>query len=572
MKNSQIVLKIINALETLLLLFILVGIPVIYNDNLYLMFELPKILIFRIAVISFFVLHIIHSLMDSQNGFRGLWESIKLVKFPKFIIYLLVIFVVWTLLSWIMSPQKTVAFWGNYDKRFGLFSLFHFGLFGITLLSYLRTHKKSLMQILPIAVSFPIIVNLIVSISQLLGDTYTLELMEGRPVGTFGQTNFMAGLMLILIPFLVFCISFSKDKLVKILLVVDILAAFVLIGLSQSRIVWFLSLAMICTYILYFLWLSPKFIRYRRRIVFDVLLLFGMVAISVVAFGDRFENFGLVDTTRQITWEASIEIIMGSPIWGYGYDVAGYLFPTAMYKQGISTPLALDRAHNELLDLMLFGGIPYLIIAGSIQLILLFVLFRKFIKSSYHIFYLSIILSIVLFWLRSIVDINGIVNYIWFVFFVFWGISEILKEHLEKPINKTENTEFYFISSILIILFIEVIALVSLSEYRADKFYNRFIQTGDVEYIRSAVKSAPFFLRYRIEYLDTLVRNREVFDIDNVIPQYMRNEKLLPAEYHYRMGKYYLYVGDKISARNHFKKAVEMAPVKKVYMEALETI
>jgi O-antigen ligase len=559
-------------LEILVLLFILIGIPLLYNADLYLMFELPKILAFRIAAITFFVLHIIHTLQSPLEGFRGLIESLKSVKFPKYIIFVLILFVLWTILSWVFSPQQTVAFWGNYDKRFGLFSLIHFGIFAITLLSFLRESKRDLMHILPIALTVPIIVNLMVSIGQLFGDPYSLELMEGRPVGTFGQTNFMAGLMLILIPFLVFSINYTKDRFVKILLSIDILAGFILIGLSQSRIAWFLSLVMVFAFLLYFLWKHPKFVKYRRRIAFDVVVLGLLIVLSLVNFGERFANFGLMDTTRQVTWRSSVEMIVASPVWGYGYDVAGYLFPTAMYRQGISTPLALDRAHNELLDIMLFGGIPYFLIAAVLMLYFLHTLYRKFVKSNYHIFYMSIIMSIVLFWIRSVVDINGIVNYIWFTFFAFWGVSEILKEHLERTIKPKTNNEFYFIGSVVIILIIEVVSLISFSEYRADKYYNKFIQTGEIEDIRSAVRTAPFFLRYRMEYLDALVRGNEVFDIDDVIPPYMQKEDLLPAEYHYRMGKYYLYVGNKSQAKMHFKKAVEMAPVKKVYMEALEMI
>jgi O-antigen ligase len=572
MKKEGFWKKLVRFLEIGTLLFILLGVPLIYNADLYLMFELPKILIFRIAAILFFVLHLIRSLQSPSEGFRGLIRSITQVNLPKIIVAVIILFVLWTILSWLFSPQKVVAFWGNYDKRFGIFTLIHFGIFAITLLSFLRTSKKHLMSILPIAITIPIIVNLLVAFSQLFGDPYTLELMEGRPVGTFGQTNFMAGLMLMLIPFLVFSIHYTKDRFVKIILFLNIFAAVILIILSQSRIAWFLLLLLIFAYLLYYLWQHKNFVQYRKRIIFDVVVLGVLIVVSLLSFGERFTNFGLVDPTRVLAWKSSIELVIDSPIVGYGYDVAGYLFPTAMYKQGIASSLALDRAHNELFDIMLFGGIPYFLMVVVLMIYFLFILYKKFVKSNYHIFYMSIIISILLFWLRSVVDINGIVNYIWFVFFVFWGISEILKEHLEKPIKPPEKNEFYFISTIVIILMIELVSLISLSEYRADKYYNKYIQTGEIEHIRSAVRTAPFFLRYRIEYLDALVRSREIFEIDRVIPRYMQNQKLLPAEYHYRMGKYYLYVGDVIPAKMHFKKAVEMEPIKKVYMEALESI
>ncbi len=573
--------KIIDFFEIFILIFIVLGLPLIFSREVYLMYELPKILLFRIFVILLLFVHGMKSLHTPILGFQKLFLELKTLYLSGWIKFFVVLALFFLVLSTITSPNFLTAFWGNYDKRFGLFTILHFLVFGITTLSILRSNWQKFLSAFQIFVVVPLVVNAIVSFFQLFLGGLDLSLTEGRAVGTFGQANFLAGYSIMLLPFLVFFFYRTKRILPKIYQCIGIICAVVVIWFSGSRI----GIALlICLFIVFGFFVlmnaladgvkSKGMILGKRLKVFLFFIFSLLLIISLglfILFFPRFNRFGLVDETRVLIWKSSIDLIEERPLLGYGLDVSGYVFPTKMYENGVSHALALDRAHSEILELAVNGGIPFAIIIILLNFVLLYSLSKKLRVSErslekYMIFVLMV--SFMVFWVRSSVDVNGINQYILYVFVCVAIMHKIIQNRVKKVVVLPKEAGYNYVV-VLIYIIISVLGVtVSLTELIADKYYHDFQHSNSLDKIQKSVDFAPYEVRYRMEFLDAKVRAQNKFKLSEVMSQIIIDQQEYSAEYYYRIGKYYEYMDNDLLAHENYRKAVKKAPVRRIYVEA----
>lgn len=202
----------------------------------------------------------------------------------------------------------------------------------------------------------------------------------GRVVSSFGQPNFFAGFLLLILPFCYFLFT-EKDRRIKIIGWVSGLAAYIGIIISYSRTAIFFSLLMLSLV----LWsiVKIKILRKFNPAIFLPVLLLILIFISIqISSGFIYKEFynplntNNPDLARQsienrlYIWPQVVKIGLQKP-FGYGLEnidqAYSLYFQTNKYTFFETNPnystilvqltgLKLNRTHNYLLDLFLFSG------------------------------------------------------------------------------------------------------------------------------------------------------------------------------------------------------------------------
>lgn len=223
----------------------------------------------------------------------------------------------------------------------------------------------------------------------------------GRVVSSFGQPNFFAGFLLLILPFSYYL---SKNKKLSLLGRIGGAVSMVGILISYSRAAIFLSLGLIFFYLILRLSGNKKWIVVLSLIViFSGSLLTSFYLKSGIIYKEFLEpSFIAGNTTdpilnsvekRAYIWPVLINLSLQKPTLGYGIDNIASSFTNyfierrhLLFEETNSVSdvlirlkdLRIDRTHNYTLDLMLFSGI-----FGVLSWILLvFLLLKKILSSN----------------------------------------------------------------------------------------------------------------------------------------------------------------------------------------------
>lgn len=245
----------------------------------------------------------------------------------------------------------------------------------------------------------------------------------GRVVSTFGQPNFYAGFILLVLPL----ISFFSLRIWGFEVIILITGIFI----SQSRIAMIGSSIVFCFLILQ----RIKLFKFKKLIFILLMLIFlggsfflleGPAGIFKKEVESTQHQQWLIDNSpekRIFIWPVILEAIKQRPILGYGLEnispaFTGY-FQTINFNT-LDNPhyhslkdLILDRSHNYILDLLLFsGGVGFLV-----WLVLIGLLFHKLLNSKVSIenSALLISLSVYLIWVQFQNQSAVQLIYFWFL-------------------------------------------------------------------------------------------------------------------------------------------------------------
>lgn len=575
-------IKFFDYFQIGILFLIVFFIPFIKINEVFLLYELPKILIFRILVEVLMVVTIIRKLVCKES---------KLLNFAKLIdkklIILFILLVFWNLIVFVNAQNQITFIWGNYDKRFGVFTILHLVLLTILTIDILLHCRERFWEFFTELIPLSIFINFIICFRQLFLGDLDLSLTEGRVVGLFGQANFLAGFLLMLLPFqLYFCYSNTSKKTNQIY--------FLTLPISLVLIIWTGSRMGIVLYILtlfcWFGYLLLKGTKVNKKAVAALGAAFALIVFLLSNFS-RFRLLGLLENSRKDIWMSSISLIKDFPIFGLGYDSSAYLLPLKMYERGISVPIALDRAHNEFLDIALWIGLPGLIIVIALNFRLMTLLYKSITQSigtveSRRVF--AVLVSIILFWLMGMVNNNGMWHYIFYFFLIGVAFVYLFQENEdsstddqfnEKSMNVVSNqvsTKLklltYRFFGVILLLIMSMFVLININELIGDYYYDKFYRTFDMSYLEKSINKSPNQDRYRVEYLEYQIRNNEKVVFSDIVPDQFLKQKLFQGEYYYRLARYYNSIGDNTKAVQYFEKAIYLEPLKVNYKDELNRI
>ncbi len=335
----------------------------------YNIFELSKLAIFKILVWLLLFLTVT-KLIFIKTAFANL----------KKYIFSPLVFIVGLGLTLIPSINITQSFFGSYDRQAGYLSYLFYFLWFVLLLFNIRTidnrifrsgqkdKLESKIDRILIVVSGAGFLVALYGILQILGIDFLTwpenPLITRRTLSTFGQPNFLASWLLMVIPISAYFIYKSKRFLIKFLSALVLLAQLICLAFTSSRggiIALGLTILLFIICLILFIKIKP---------LAKILASFGLLIVIVAGalslnyiFPGRLSS--LLDAqggslaARLNFYEAASDAITKKPVFGYGLENSGEVF--IKYYQpdwGIygDVGATTDKAHNLVLDIILATG------------------------------------------------------------------------------------------------------------------------------------------------------------------------------------------------------------------------
>lgn len=286
----------------------------------------------------------------------GLWKLIR-QKLPLpteknylSLTLLVFVFVLLAVLASFLGVDFGKSIVGNFYRRDGLLTLFHLaGFFFFLNIFWENSWKKGLSISIGLGAFLTSIWAVVLGLRlHLLGDLSVYRF--GQAIGvTFGQPNFFGGYLLVVLPF-----------------------SFWLLGQSRSKVRWFWLTAIVCQMIAIFLtfsWgailglillftakrlLQKQQITKKEKIFLAIFTLVLLAAIFLVWRPARFNEHFPESRTRIIAHGTLA--FLKRPLLGWGWANFDYAFEAVEWPIKFTPDVYVDRAHSNLLEVLVTTG------------------------------------------------------------------------------------------------------------------------------------------------------------------------------------------------------------------------
>ena len=398
--------KICNFIIKACLFLVILLVPVFFQCYTNRCWEINTMVLFQ-ALIE--ILAIVWLLKLILSGVRPVLSGAKLKAVLLGLIFLGVL-----ILATIFSASPQYSFLGSYERRMGLVTWLH--LFAFFLIIVLEDWRPRDIKLILGGILGSMVGVGAFSFFQFLGfDIVTWQwnatdasIFYRRIFASFGQPNFLASWLLLVIPVGAFCFFYFKKFYVRVFVGLLTIWSLVVLVLTQSRGAWLGFLAEIIFLIGCYL-----FIKRKKKLLWMLAAILAILFIIYVCLNlfvappspssmakdnidhpllYRLDTLIFVKTavtvhTRLLTWRVALQVIAQRPILGYGPDV--FLFeamkhyrPTWAVYEAINT--FPDRAHNDFLDEALTAGLLGLL-AYLIFIVYIFYRALRFIRSNFSV-------------------------------------------------------------------------------------------------------------------------------------------------------------------------------------------
>lgn len=235
--------------------------------------------------------------------------------------------------------------------------------------------------------------NLIVGtyfLLQVAGKDFTeWQQVYGDPSSTLGNPNFVSGFLATttvcyLALFQTNTASLKLNRFMQFISILGIGFSITCIVLTNSSL-GLLSVLFGFLFILISIFLKRIAI-FRKmsnthRLVF-ALSLFIFIPLSAVIL--TFNIFSLASsiTNRLYYWQVSLTALMSKPLQGFGFDSTGDFFRTVDRQDRFGATFAVDSAHNLVIDLATWVGLPVIVIILSLLVLTLIKSLRLILNST----------------------------------------------------------------------------------------------------------------------------------------------------------------------------------------------
>jgi O-antigen ligase len=363
-------------------------------------------------------------------------RSALFFKSQKNIVIIMLAFIIWSILSYLFSPNKTETFYGVTGRQTGL--LTYISLVIIFLAAVVVGSNNLNLKVLNVLVYCGVI-SAIYGLIQYLGlegiswiNSYNVV------IGFLGNPNFQSSFMGISAT-AAFALVNWKYKFKSGLYMSFIVIAIYVIYLTQSR-QGYLVLLTGSSIVGYFFLRSAKKLSRILNLYFLVTIIGAITIISDMLQKSPWAPFIYKPsiTYRGDFWRAGWNMTLDNPLFGVGFD--GYRDNYRLYKD-INSALrpipdaVVDSAHNVFLDISTAGGFPLLFIYTTF----IFYTFRSIIKimkrSKVNDLALTGLVSCWIAYLaQSLISMNNIGIAIW-----GWAFSGLI---IGYEINTRDNQTF----------------------------------------------------------------------------------------------------------------------------------
>lgn len=304
-------------------------------------------------------------------------NKIKKIKKRDFIpLILLLIFLIWTIITSLMSDNIYLTLTGSSYRKEGILTYICYA--GLLLTGILTKNKDK-----KIFYNLFIIVGVILSIYMFFkcGFSFTNSVTKYRSI--FHQFNHFGYFLFMSIICSLNMFMNMENKKLKILYLISFVILVKVLVINDTLGSF---LAVFGTIVLLFIYYF--FINKKRKSFIILLIAFTLASVNLKGIENNIfkelksnvisalkvdlkdtKQVNNLGTGRGQLWRCSITLIKEKPIMGYGLDN----IENRMYKLGCSN----DRPHNDILQLSVFTGIPGMIIYMSAIILILIILFKN---------------------------------------------------------------------------------------------------------------------------------------------------------------------------------------------------
>jgi O-antigen ligase len=315
--------------------------PLAYTWDTYDRFVLPKLLLARILVIGLLILFLARSIMSTAVTMRRTPLDLPIL-----------VFVASAAASTVFAFNQNVAIFGTYSRYDGLLTtLTYAGVFWLSVQALADSDEaRTLLRILLASGYLVAAVSIIQSVTDSVGQQSFVPAF-----GPLGQKNVLGMFLAMLTP-LAFQEVVEADGWSKRIIDLNIFVViFVGLVLSMSRSAWLG--ATIAGVILLFGRYRPNF----RLVV-------GGIAV-IVAAGILITGLTIITPHQQERrpdiWLDTLSMIASRPVFGYGPDNFGLVYPSRFQTKNLGTQ-QVDKAHAEILQVAATQGLVGLAAYGFI--------------------------------------------------------------------------------------------------------------------------------------------------------------------------------------------------------------
>lgn len=326
--------------------------PLVFWPKAAISYEIPKVWFFQRWVEFLGIL-----------GVLEIWAGVKKIGQGKsFLIFLVALFILVISLSSLLGIDFGKSLLGNYYRQDGLLTLFHFAIFFYFLILFWEDDwQLPAVKSLVLGNFFASLWVIISGIRFHLFKDLTVYHFGGALGGTFGQPNFLAGYLLVSLPFTSFLIEESKLLMKKfwwLVLSSEIMAIF--LTLSRAGAVGIVIFAAG--------WILLKSRKGRK------LGWLGLLGILVVLLSGTF--WVLVSSGGEWAPESRTRIFNRAvfawsrkPILGWGWANFDYAYESVKWPSNLVNDVYVDKAHSLLLEFLVTTGLVGLAIYLSIMIL-----------------------------------------------------------------------------------------------------------------------------------------------------------------------------------------------------------
>lgn len=383
-------------------------------------YEQIKVIFFIAAMLTSVALFLIYLLSQKEMSF------FPLTNFDKVAIVFVTILVITSLTG--IHPVPSF---------FGLPAYYQGALLYVCLLLFYLGVRFTQLSLTAVSFAF-LLASVVVSIDALF-QWIQLHLFHiliptynGRVVSSFGQPNLYSGFLLLVLPFSWY-LSSSHSKKEKIFIAVSI-------GLSIAAIIISESRASIILLILLFGFYFVKLRRRVKKLFYPIIIVSSalLIVLSIV-FIPRFIHKEIMQPLnntwvgqnapekRILIWQVAVLQIVRRPVIGYGLESFGGVYADYFTQSNNDhtqeftnrKSIVVTRAHNYLLDLLVFSGI-----GGGVWIVLIFLLFKLAKKD---VFLISLLLYVL--WVQ--VQIQSVVHLLY-----FWALAALIVNSAQSAKKK----------------------------------------------------------------------------------------------------------------------------------------
>jgi len=577
--------KISQKILDFLLLSILAVVPLIYTVHFYNSFRLAKTSFF----IIFTSLALIFAVWIFVRKNFYFWKNYK------WLLILIGGLFVFKIISFILSINPYISFWGGYSKLEGFVTwTFYLIYFLILAFNFIDKKKRKIFTFIIIASTFILSLISILQHYGVIGEKWSGNI-QMRAIGSLGNPIHLSAFMMFTIPISLYGIYRFKNYALKAFVAAALLLQFFILIFTQSRSSW-------ATFVILFIFIAFLYLfKYSKSwlIIFSiaaVLFVSGFVYMGKTnadAISNKYVSraFSVLDTTdnsnkqRLYFWQGSWNAFLAKPLFGWGQDNLKTAFDLHYPAKLTDLPeTRIDRAHNVFLDMLaeegIFSFVFFLAILTYIFYLSVKLFFNKNSKEKNWIGFWGI--WFVLGYCLQYFFMYPVISAYVIIFFVFSQVAYaalIDQKETDETSSKPISQKKQIVSVVpAVILFIFIFCFGVLPRLKANYYYTNSVKRPQkAEFLlQKAYETwpSPYFRTNLASYymrsaFANLKNNSKIVDLYLAKAKglFLKELKVFPENYlcYANLGSIYNLYSDFQNSDKNFQQAVMISPRHDLY-------